>query len=129
MQTTLATSGKNVLLVEDDTASQKLARVFLTRSGLNVTTADNGKEALERLAAQSFDLVLMDVNMPVMGGLEATRLFRKSEQNPKRLPIIAVSANDTAAEIAECRQAGMDDHLSKPIDFAKLRDIVAKWLP
>lgn len=129
MQTIPAASGKDILLVEDDMASQKLARVFLTRSGLNVITANNGKEALECLAAQPFDLVLMDVNMPVMGGLEATRLFRESEQNPKRLPIIAVSANDTAAEIAECRQAGMDDHLSKPIDFAKLRDMVAKWLP
>jgi PAS domain S-box-containing protein len=113
----------NVLLVEDHLINQKLAITLLERWGHHVEVAGNGEIALEMVANQQFDVILMDMMMPVMDGLEATRLIRASETT-RRTPIIAMTANAMEADRERCMQAGMDDYLSKPIKAPELRQIL-----
>ncbi len=117
----------HVLLVEDNKVNQLVASKLLSKYGVRVTTADNGKLALQALEEDHYDLVFMDVQMPVMDGMEATRIIRK---NPKfdDLIIIAVTAHALDDEKQKCMQAGMNDHLSKPIEIQKLSALLEKWL-
>ena len=123
----------NVLLVEDNLINQKLAIRLLEKWGHTVTLAINGQEAVDRLAGgERYDLVLMDMQMPVMGGVEATRLIRAHEtgHDLPRVHIMAMTANAMEGDRDECLKAGMDDYLSKPINqvelAAKLRLIPSK---
>jgi CheY-like chemotaxis protein len=115
-----------ILLVEDNLINQKVGVGLLKRWGHQVSVANNGQEALDRLAAQGFDLVLMDMNMPVMDGLEATRQFRAREQAQglARTTIIAITANAMASDEAVCRAAGMEGFISKPLQAAALKEIL-----
>ena len=113
----------NVLLVEDHLINQKLAITLLERWGHHVEVAGNGEIALEMAASQQFDVILMDMMMPVMDGLEATRRIRASE-TARRTPIIAMTANAMEADRERCMQAGMDDYLSKPIKAQELRQML-----
>lgn len=110
--------GKEVLLVEDNEMNQRVATAFLERFGLIVHLANDGIEALERVELQQFDLVLMDVQMPRMDGLTATRELRKSGFT--KLPIVAMTAHATLEARAECLDSGMNEHISKPIDSREL---------
>jgi signal transduction histidine kinase/HPt (histidine-containing phosphotransfer) domain-containing protein len=112
----------DVLLVEDGLVNQKVAAGLLQRRGHRVTIARNGQEALAAYRGHVFDLVLMDLHMPVMDGLEATAAIRRweSESGRKRTPIIALTADAMQGDRDRCLQAGMDDHLAKPF---RLRDI------
>jgi two-component system, sensor histidine kinase and response regulator len=112
--------GAHILLVEDNTINQQVAREFLERSGLQVTVAENGEEALARLECQNFDAVLMDLQMPVMDGLEASRRIRAQERF-HALPIIAMTAAVMPLDRAACQSAGMNDHVAKPILPDELR--------
>jgi PAS domain S-box-containing protein len=107
----------DVLLVEDQVVNQKLATSLLGKWGHKVQLAVNGQEALDALAQRSFDLVLMDIQMPVMGGLEATRKIREREEAglQPRAYIMAMTANAMKEDEQACRDAGMDDYISKPI--------------
>ncbi|MBK7049479.1 MAG: response regulator [Rhodoferax sp.] len=118
----------DVLLVEDHIVNQQLAITFLTRWGHRVTLAENGQLALEALAKQRFDVVLMDMMMPVMDGLEATRRFRAAEQGP-RTPVIAMTANAMQGDRDRCIEAGMDDYISKPIDTVVLQRLLRQYVP
>jgi PAS domain S-box-containing protein len=113
----LAQRKLSVLLVEDNAVNQLLARKLLARAGHTVTVADNGREALERIRDDAFDIVLMDVQMPVMGGLEATAHIRAAERSAGRacVPIIAMTANAMDGDRERCLAAGMDAYLAKPI--------------
>ncbi len=115
----------NVLLVEDHPINQKLALGLLEKWGHQTALAANGREALEILEKQRFDLILMDMHMPVMGGLEATRLFREFETRTKqaRTPIIAMTAAAMSSDREACMDAGMDDFLAKPL---KIRELLEK---
>ena len=106
---------KRVLLVEDMPLNQQVASEFLRNAELRVVVADNGKEALDILEFSTFDVVLMDIQMPVMDGLEATRLIREQPQFAT-LPIIAMSAGVTLDEQEKCQAAGMSDFIAKPIN-------------
>jgi signal transduction histidine kinase/DNA-binding response OmpR family regulator len=118
-----------VLLVEDHEVNQVIARKFLEAAGLTVERAANGREALDRLAAQSFDLVLMDCQMPEMDGFEATARFRAMERGTgRRLPVIAMTAHAMAGDRDRCLQAGMDDYLTKPLARESLMRAVSRWL-
>ena len=110
-----AIRGAKVLLVEDNEINQQVAQELLQGAGLEVTIANDGKEGVEAVDATDFDVVLMDVQMPVMGGYEATRAIR---QKPgfADLPIIAMTANVMAGDRERCIDAGMNDHVAKPID-------------
>ena len=118
--------GLNILLVEDNLINQKLAVALLKREGHRTTLADNGQIALDILAQQQFDLVLMDMMMPVFDGLQATRCFRATEQG-SRTPIVAMTANVMPGDRERCLQAGMDDYLSKPISVSELNRVLALY--
>lgn len=116
-----------LLLVEDEPINQEIAREILMETGWEVETADNGLEAVDRLREGGFDLILMDMQMPVMDGLEATRQIRTLEYG-KNLPIIAMTANAFGSDRQACFNAGMTDFLSKPFEPDMLYDIILKQL-
>ncbi len=119
--------GRRVLLVEDNRLNQEVATQFLRRAGLVVSVAENGRVALERLADASFDVVLMDCQMPVMDGYEATRLIRAQPQF-RALPIIAMTANALVGDRERSLEAGMNDHLTKPVNANALYQILLRWI-
>jgi len=120
-------SGQRVLLVEDNEVNRELAEEILMTLGLQVRTAGNGAEAIDRLREERCDLVLMDCQMPVMDGYEASRRIR-SELGEARLPIVAMTANALASDRQRCLDAGMNDHIPKPIDILVLQNTLAHWL-
>jgi CheY-like chemotaxis protein/nitrogen-specific signal transduction histidine kinase len=122
--------GESILLAEDNTVNALVAKRFLRNLGYRaVTHVEDGQAAVEALAAGDFDLVLMDCQMPVMDGLEATRRIRNLPEESKRgVPIIALTASALKADVDRCMAAGMDDHLSKPYDCKSLSSKLARWL-
>ena len=122
----LAVRSLQVLLVEDNAINQKLAVTLLERWGHVVTVANHGLAALECMAHQPFDIVLMDMMMPVMNGLEATREIRMREAGRSRTPIIAMTANAMESDRQLCMEAGMDDYLSKPIRSNELQEMLRR---
>lgn len=123
-----AVSGARLLLVEDNRTNQEVAVAMLTQMGMEVDVAANGHEALERLETQDYALVLMDVHMPVMNGLDASRAIRAGRWG-KRLPIIALTAAAFPEDRRQVAAAGMNDFLSKPIDPQRLAAALLRWLP
>jgi len=114
-----------ILLTEDNRVNQILAVRLLEKRGHEVTVAGNGREALEALARQEFDLVLMDVQMPEMDGLQATDIIRRGEmKSGKHIPIIAMTAHAMAGDKERCLEAGMDGYMTKPILPDLLADIL-----
>ncbi len=113
--------GLDVLLAEDVEMNRELVRLFLEPAGVRLTTARDGLEAVELAAARPFDVILMDMQMPKLDGLAATRRIRGEGGPNAGVPIVALTANMLDAEIARCRAAGMDDHLGKPFDAAALK--------
>jgi len=119
-----------ILLVEDNPVNQKVAGKMLERSGHGVTIANNGREAVDAFMRQPFDLVLMDIQMPVMDGFEATQTIRDLEKTSGRhTPIIALTAHAISGYRERCLEHGMDDYLSKPIKIADLNAKIAEHLP
>ncbi|MFD2110516.1 PAS domain S-box protein [Thiorhodococcus fuscus] len=120
-------SGAKVLIVEDNDVNQELLRALLYSNGLSVEIADNGEEALDWLAREPFDGVLMDLQMPVMDGYTATRAIR-AQPRFRDLPILAITANVMAGERERVIAAGMNDHIAKPIDVRAFFATLAKWI-
>jgi two-component system, sensor histidine kinase and response regulator len=118
-----------ILLVEDNVINQKVASLMLKKKGHVVVTVNNGREAIETLADQDFDAVLMDVQMPEMDGLQATAAIREREKGTDRhLPILAVTAHALTGDREHCLGAGMDGYLAKPIQSAQLMQALAEVL-
>jgi CheY-like chemotaxis protein len=117
-----------VLLVEDHPINQLLATTLLKKWGHEVVLARNGREAVELFPTRPWDVVLMDMQMPVMGGVEATRLIRAQYALQPRVPIIAMTANAMETDRNACLEAGMDDHLSKPFNAASLQATLERHL-
>ncbi|MBF0271950.1 MAG: response regulator [Magnetococcales bacterium] len=120
--------GGRLLLVEDNELNQEVAKGILAMAGCRVEVAVNGVEAVEKVQTGGFDLVLMDVQMPVMDGFEATRRIR-ADQKWQTLPIIAMTANAMSGDRELCLRAGMNDYVTKPIEPHILYDTLLKWLP
>ncbi len=116
-----------VLLAEDNLINQEVARELLRAAGCEVDVADNGQRAVEMARAGGYDLILMDVQMPELDGIEASRQIR-ALPGLSRLPIIAMTANAFAEDRAACLAAGMNDHVAKPVHAATLYDTLARWL-
>jgi CheY-like chemotaxis protein len=109
-----------VLVVDDVDINQAVAAAALRAAGHHVVCVDSGEKAVREAATGGFDVVLMDVRMPVMDGLEATRRIRALGGAMARLPIVAVTAHAFAQQVDDCRSAGMDGHISKPFEFSAL---------
>jgi CheY-like chemotaxis protein len=125
----LAPLNGRVLVVEDQSLNREVAEGMLAALGLRCDTAANGREALEKLARDRFDAVLMDCEMPVMDGFSATRALRERSTGAARLPVIALTADATPEGRASCLAAGMDDHLAKPFTREALHAMLTRWLP
>lgn len=118
-------SGK-VLIVEDIKTNQTLIKLLFAKMGLDITLADDGVQALQKTSSQSFDLILMGIQMPNMNGYEAAKAIR---QQGDKTPIVALTANAMNGDVQKCISAGCDDYLSKPIDPKKLMAKTAQYLP
>ena len=119
-----------MLLAEDNPINQRLAVTLLNKRGHRVTVVGNGEEALNKLAEESFDLVLMDIQMPVMGGFEATQRIREREKaQGGHAVIIAMTANAMQGDRERCLEAGMDGYVSKPVKVEQLFSEIALCLP
>ena len=128
----------HILLAEDNPINQQLALILLNKMGYSPDIANNGKEVLDLLHKESYDLIFMDVQMPEMDGLEATRAIRTQRRaaaaslagnaaTPTTPIIIAMTANTTPQDREQCISSGMDDYLSKPIDLPELTAMLTKW--
>jgi CheY-like chemotaxis protein/two-component sensor histidine kinase len=122
--------GKRLLVAEDIDINYEILTIMLEDSGLIIERAKNGQEALDIIVAEpdKYDIVFMDLQMPKMGGLEATRLIRALHSGQKRLPIIAITANVFKDELEICSLAGMDGYLTKPFDFNNITEVLRKHL-
>ena len=119
--------GASILIVEDNEINQELVIDLLNSIGIKVTVVENGQEALTILEKESFDGILMDCQMPVMDGYQATREIRKKKQY-KNLPIIAMTANVMSGDREKTLECGMDDYIAKPIDPENMFAVIAKWI-
>ena len=124
-------TGKRLLLVEDNDLNREIATEILGMTGVTVETAENGKIAVEKVAAAPenwYRLVLMDIQMPVMNGYEATAAIRSLPGSRGKVPIIAMTANAFAEDVQLAKNTGMNEHIAKPLDLNKLNDVLKQWL-
>jgi CheY-like chemotaxis protein len=120
-------TGARILVAEDNRVNQLVARRLLERFGCRVDTVDDGGQVLERVQKNGYDLVLMDLQMPTVDGLEATRRLR-ADPAGRGLAVVAMTANAQASVREACRAAGMDDYLTKPVDPASLREVIGRLI-
>ncbi len=118
----------DILVAEDNPNNQKLIEILLSKFGLSVQIVPNGQEAVEMYKSKRFDMILMDINMPIMDGLAATKIIRNIEKDYYAVPIIALTANSIAGDKEKYLTEGMDDYLSKPININNLKSILKKYL-
>ena len=123
--------GLDILVAEDNPINQKLIKNVLEGLGLNITLANNGKEALEARQSGNYNLIFMDIQMPVMGGIESTKeiLRWEAENNKKHIPIVALTANALEGDREKYLDAGLDNYLSKPIHLPALKDLLVNLFP
>jgi signal transduction histidine kinase/DNA-binding response OmpR family regulator len=126
----VAPRNERVLVVEDNQVNQRLAMRQLLRLGFTAESVGNGREAVDAQARENYDLIFMDVQMPVMDGYEASSEIRRHEiRSRKHVPIVAMTANALNEDRDACLAAGMDDYVSKPVSLANLRIVIDRWLP
>ncbi|HZZ35810.1 MAG TPA: response regulator, partial [Caulobacteraceae bacterium] len=125
---TFSLDGVRVLLAEDHPTNQRVIQLIVESAGLDLDIVENGALALERLAAQSYDVVLMDMQMPELDGLSATQMLRRreAETGARRTPVIMLTANALDEHVRASRAAGADEHLPKPIRAANLFEAMAR---
>lgn len=127
-KTTLQFPDKRILVAEDYLINQEVIKETLELMQIHVELAENGQEAVNKHQTNMYDLILMDIQMPLMDGFQATKTIRQQEGKTKHTPIIALTANAISGDQQRCLDAGMDDYITKPIDFQKLEEIIKKHL-
>ncbi len=120
--------GLRILVTEDNKINQLVVKDYLEKAGVVITLAENGREAVDLARQNPFDAILMDMQMPVMDGIQATETLRKDSKFAK-LPIIALTANTMKADVEKCLAAGMNDHIGKPIKKYELLQKILRWVP
>lgn len=118
----------NILIVEDNEVNQMVLKTFVKKMGFQSESATNGKEALHLIKQRDFSVILMDCQMPIMDGFDATKEIRRLEKSSKHTPIIAVTANAMEGDRERCLKVGMDDYLKKPVSLDKLKNCINKYL-
>ncbi len=116
-----------ILLVEDDSINRMVATAALESMNVDVTVAENGQEGVDAFMAAEFDIVLMDCQMPIMDGYEATGRIRTFEGGGGHTPVVALTANALMGDREKCLTAGMDDYLTKPLKFDDLKRVIDQW--
>jgi signal transduction histidine kinase/CheY-like chemotaxis protein len=119
--------GSRILLVEDNTTNQEIILGLLENSGIIIDIANNGQEAIDMYNNTKYELILMDLQMPIMGGYEATKIIRETK-NGKDIPIVALTANAMKEDVEKTKAVGMNEHLNKPIDVEKLYETLIKYI-
>jgi CheY-like chemotaxis protein len=122
-----ASSKFRILVVEDNAVNQRVASAFLARLGCESELARNGSEAVEKARSSHYDLILMDWQMPVMNGIEATLAIRRLAGRSGQVPIVALTGSVLPEDLEKCRAAGMNDSLHKPLSAEALRGAIDKW--
>ena len=117
-----------ILVVEDYPINQEITKELLEMMGCDVDVVDSGAEALEAFRRNSYDLIIMDIQMPEMDGYEATKEIRRIEGTTKHVPIVALTANALQGDREKCLSAGMDEYISKPFRAAELEAVLLKFL-
>ncbi|MCX6598751.1 MAG: ATP-binding protein [Acidobacteria bacterium] len=130
MRTASPMPAARILLAEDNRVNQLVAKALLIKLGLQVDVVENGEQALAAVKQSTYDLVLMDCQMPGMDGFEATRAIRALEEAApsSRIPIVALTAHAVSGDRERCLEAGMDDYLTKPVDITRLADVLSHWI-
>ena len=118
---------KRILIAEDSSVIQNLTKKILSFQGFEVTSAKNGKEVLNYLETESFDVILMDINMPVMDGMDCTKAIRGLDNDKSKTPVIAITGNARNYTEQEFKDAGIDAFLQKPLNFDLLVETVKKF--
>jgi CheY-like chemotaxis protein len=116
-----------ILVVEDNKTNQLVMKKMLQNIGCTFAIAENGREAIDTLERDQFDLVFMDCQMPVLDGLEATRIIRKCGKQYSSIPIVALTASAVEGDEQTCRDAGMDGYLAKPVRIQQIKGVISKF--
>lgn len=116
---------KKILVAEDSSVIQNLTKRILSIQNYKITSVKNGKQVLDKLAKEPFDLILLDINMPVMDGMECARTIRSNQND---IPIIAITGNAKNYSIDDFKEAGINDYLPKPLDYDAMVDMVKKYM-
>jgi len=120
--------GKKVLIAEDSSVIQNLTRKILEQQDYDIDSAKNGKEVINKIQNDDFDLILMDINMPIIDGMECSRQIRTMDDEKKsNIPILAITGNARNYTMEEFKAAGINEYLQKPLDFDKLVTLVLKY--
>ena len=124
-------AGKRILLVEDNELNREIATEIIGMTGVTIDRAENGKIAVEKVMEAPekwYDLIFMDIQMPIMNGYEATAAIRALAGSRGKVPIIAMTANAFAEDVQLAKNTGMNEHIAKPLDLNKLNDVLKQWL-
>lgn len=124
-------SGERILLVEDNEFNSEIAKEIIGMTGAVVDTAENGRESVDKVVYNPegyYKLVFMDIQMPVMNGYEAAAICALDDKKKAAIPIVAMTANAFAEDIMLAKNAGMNEHMAKPLDINKLNDTLKRWL-
>lgn len=120
--------GKKVLIAEDSSVIQNLTRKILEQQDFEIESAKNGKEVIDKISKGNFDLVLMDINMPILDGMECSKQIRKMDDpNKSNIPILAITGNAQNYSIEEFKDAGINEYMQKPLNFDKLVSLVIQY--
>lgn len=118
---------KKVLVAEDSSVIQNLLKKILLFENCKITSAKDGQSVLEKFEAEDFDLVIMDINLPLLNGLDATKRIRAGKTKKAQIPIIGISGNAKNLPVSDFYEAGMNEYIQKPLDYDKLIELVKKY--
>ncbi|NVK84564.1 MAG: response regulator [Cytophagia bacterium] len=118
---------KKVLVAEDSSVIQNLLKKILLFENCKITSAKDGQSVLEKFEAEDFDLVIMDINLPILNGLDATKKIRAGKTKKAQIPIIGISGNAKNLPVSDFYEAGMNEYIQKPLDYDKLIELVKKY--